>query len=274
MGMSRFCLLGAAVTLLLVVNASFSRAEEPQGFDGLIEPRMVVKVGSAVRGVLDKVVVDRGDMVKKGQVLATLQSDVERATMELARVRSENKAAIEGKQEELEFAKRNQERRKDLYDQKALPYNEWDEVVTKKILAEHGLAEARERQSLGKLELKQATAVVNRLTIRSPLTGVVVDRYLSPGEYVEDQPILQLAQIDPLYVEVILPVDKLGSVKEGMLANVRPEMPVGGNYNAKVIIVDKVVDAASGTFGVRLELPNPEYKLPAGLKCKVIFPSL
>jgi len=145
--------------------------------------------------------------------------------------------------------------------------------VTKRILAEHGLAEALERKSLAQLELKQATAVVNRLTIRSPLTGVVVDRYLSPGEYVEDQPILQLAQIDPLYVEVILPVEKLGSVKEGMLAKIQPEMPVGGNYNARVIIVDKVVDAASGTFGVRLELPNPGYKLPAGLKCKVLFPS-
>lgn len=272
--MSRFCLLGAAVTLVLALNTSFSRAEESGGFDGLIEPRMVVKVGSAVRGVLVKVVVDRGDMVKKGQVLATLQSDVERATMELARVRSENKAAIKGKQEELQFAKRNQERRKDLYDQRALPYNEWDEVVTKKILAEHGLAEARERQILGKLELNQATAVVNRLTIRSPLTGVVVDRYLSPGEYVEDQPIMQLAQIDPLYVEVILPVSKLGSVKEGMQATIRPEMPVGGDYTARVKIVDKVVDAASGTFGVRLELPNPGYKLPAGLKCKVVFPSL
>jgi multidrug efflux pump subunit AcrA (membrane-fusion protein) len=41
---------------------------------------------------------------------------------------------------------------------------------------------------------------------------------------------------------------------------------VGGVYKAKATIVDKVVDAASGTFGVRLELPNPDYKLPPGLK--------
>jgi len=42
-------------------------------------------------------------------------------------------------------------------------------------------------------------------------------------------------------------------------------------YGAKVTVVDRVVDAASGTFGVRLELPNPNYRLPAGLKCKVPF---
>jgi hypothetical protein len=46
----------------------------------------------------------------------------------------------------------------------------------------------------------------------------------------------------------------------------------GGTYIAKVIIVDRVIDAASGTFGVRLEIPNPEYQLPAGPKCRMIFP--
>jgi multidrug efflux pump subunit AcrA (membrane-fusion protein) len=72
-------------------------------------------------------------------------------------------------------------------------------------------------------------------------------------------------------VEVIMPVRTLGSVKVGMQAQVKPEAPVGGVYKAKVTIVDKVVDAASGTFGVRLELPNPDYRLPPGLKCKVLF---
>ena len=50
-----------------------------------------------------------------------------------------------------------------------------------------------------------------------------------------------------------------------------PEAPIGGQYTAEVKIVDRVIDAASGTFGVRLELPNPGYRLQAGLKCKVIF---
>lgn len=67
-----------------------------------------------------------------------------------------------------------------------------------------------------------------------------------------------------------MPVCKLGSVKAGMLADVKPEAPVD-IYKARATIVDKVVDAASGTFGVRLELPNPDYKLPPGLKCKVRF---
>jgi hypothetical protein len=60
-------------------------------------------------------------------------------------------------------------------------------------------------------------------------------------------------------------------VDVGMQAEVMPESPVGGVYEARVTVVDRVIDAASGMFGVRLELPNPSYHLPAGLKCQVHF---
>lgn len=240
-------------------------------FDGVIEPRMVAKVGSGVYGIIEKVTVDRGDLVKAGQVIATLESGVERATMELARVRAEMEAAIKGKTEELKYAIRKQNRLKDLYDKNAIPFNEWDDVETKRILAEQQLAEALENKKLAEMEFKRATEVVNRMIVKSPLTGVVIERFLSPSEYVENQAIFKLAQIDPLYVEVVMPVKALGSVKLGMKGAVKPEAPVGGTYTAKVIVVDRVMDPASGTFGVRLEMPNPDYRLPPGLKCKVVF---
>ena len=264
-------LVGILIHIVVAFPGPVPADAEDGEYDGLIEPYMVIKVGSAVPGLLDSVTADRGDMVKKGQVLATLQSGVEEATMGLARFRSEMEAAINAKRAELEFAERNRKRTKDLYDQKALPYHEWDEAETRRILAELQLAEALENKRLAELEFRRTTEVVKRRTILSPVNGVVVERYLSPGEYVEDQPILELAQIDPLNVEVILRVDVLGSVSLGMRATVKPEESVGGTYTAKVTVVDRVVDAASGTFGVRLEIPNPDYRLPPGLKCKVIF---
>ena len=72
----------------------------------------------------------------------------------------------------------------------------------------------------------------------------MAERFLSKGEFVEDQPILKIAQIDPLHVEVIAPVEMLGAVRVGMRAEVRPENPVGGGYPARVTIVDRVIDAA------------------------------
>lgn len=284
--------------------------------DGVIEPHRIIKMGgSGTPGILESVDVDRGDIVKKGQLLATLHSSVEKATMELAKARAEEEAQVRIEIEKsardiararaemlaniklktvnLDFLMRKQNRHERLYEKEFVSLAEVDEAETNRRLAEAQLEEALENKRLAELDYKRseiqvdasvinkklaeleyirAKEVVNRLLIRSPINGVVVERYLSPGEYVEDQPILKLAQIDPLNVEVILPVKFYPSIRLGMTAKVIPESPIGGTYIAKVKIIDKVMDAASGTFGVRLELPNPNNRLPAGLKCKVVFP--
>ncbi|RJR51568.1 MAG: efflux RND transporter periplasmic adaptor subunit [Desulfobacteraceae bacterium] len=267
----RHFLAGIIITVFFLPLFTVSAFQAAGEFDGLIEPRLVSKLGSPVPGVLDKVLVDRGDMVKEGQLVAVLQCSVEKATMDLARARAQMEATIKSKEQELALAERNCERLKTLYENKALPFKEWDDVDTKRTLARLQLSEALENRRLAELEYKRNEEVVKRMSIRSPVTGVVVERFLSPGEYVEDRPILEVAQVDPLYVEVVLPVEMLGTVKVGMKSKVMPEMPVGGGYTATVIVVDKVVDAASGTFRVRLELPNPEIRVAPGLKCKVLF---
>src|SRR4029079_10229206 len=112
-------------------------------------------------------------------------------------------------------------------------------------------------------------------TLRSPINGVVVERHLVPGEYRNEQtPILTLAQIDPLRVEVFVPTSYYGQIRTGSKAVVRPEQPIGGTYTATITVVDHVLDAASGTFGVRLALPNPELQIAAGIRAKVSFEML
>lgn len=266
-------IVGCVLQIMTVICVPMALCAENIEFDGLIEPYMVIKVGSGVTGILETVNVDRGDMVKKGQVLATLQSGVERATMELARTRAKLEASIKAKEERSAYSKRQQQRVAELYKKEALSFEKMDEAETNRKLSELELLEATENKHLAEMELKRAIEVVKRMKILSPVKGVVVERFLSPGEYIENEPILELAQIDPLNVEVILPVDMLGAVREGMIAEVKPEAPVSGTYSAEVTIVDRVIDAASGTFGVRLEIPNPEYLIPPGLKCKVMFPS-
>lgn len=62
-----------------------------------------------------------------------------------------------------------------------------------------------------------------------------------------------------------------GSVAEGQLARVTIPVPLDRVIYAPVVIIEKVIDVASGTFGVRVELPNPDYALPSGLECSVEF---
>ncbi|MEX2147586.1 MAG: efflux RND transporter periplasmic adaptor subunit [Candidatus Rokuibacteriota bacterium] len=152
-----------------------------------------------------------------------------------------------------------------------VPLREMDEAETTKILAEIGLIEAQENRRMSQLDLARARAALALRTIHSPITGVVIERSLATGEFAKQAPIVRIAQIDPLRVEVIVPVSLLNKITVGMRADVLPE--VGGAHTGRVTVVDRVVDAASGTFGVRLALPNADYRLPAGLKCKVRFPT-
>ena len=114
--------------------------------------------------------------------------------------------------------------------------------------------------------------MLERRIIRSPVDGVVVEVTMSPGEFAHEQaPVMTIAEIDPLHVEVYAPVDRYGAIETGMTGVVRPQEPIGGRYEAEVTVVDRVFDAASGTFGVRLALPNPDHALPAGVRCSVTF---
>ncbi|MDX1528982.1 MAG: efflux RND transporter periplasmic adaptor subunit, partial [Gammaproteobacteria bacterium] len=71
--------------------------------------------------------------------------------------------------------------------------------------------------------------------------------------------------------EVIMPVEHYNAVKLGMRADIRPLVPGAGVHSATVTAVDPVVDAASNTFGVRLELPNVDRSVPGGIRCDVSF---
>lgn len=218
--------------------------EATRPLDCLLEPHLEVDVSSPVFGILESVRVDRGDIVRKNQIVAELVSDSEAAGVKLA----EAKAL---------FNERKVERNEDLYQDELISIHEKDEMETQSVISN--------------LELEEARTKLAMRTIKSPLSGVVVERYLSPGEFVQEKPVMKLAQINPLNVEVIAPVELFGTIHVGSTARVELGPPLGGDYLVKVSVVDRVIDAASGTFGVRLELPNPDNAIPSGLGCKVYF---
>lgn len=269
----KFRLIGLLIAIVALYYAvprlPSAYAEE---LDCLLEPYDVVDVSSPAEGVLEEVTVDRGDRIKKGQVIATLESSFEKATVALARARTQMDAAVKSAKARLKLSINRVMRNEDLYKQKLISLDEIEEARTVKSVAEMDLLDAIETGRLNKLELERAIVTLERRTIQSPLTGVVVKRFLSPGEFTSGgSPILKAAQLNPLRVEVIVPVSWLGKVSVGTRAEILPEAPMNSVHVARVTVVDPVVDAASGTVGIRLELPNPNYRLPAGLKCKVRF---
>ena len=245
--------------------------DAPSGFDCLIEPNMIIDINSSVQGKIENILVQRSDMIEEGQLLVELESEIEKATVALAAARIDMDAELNERRVSHAFAKRKLARFDVMFQDEVVPLHTKDEVATETRLAKLQLQEAIEAKTIAKLEFKRAQAFLNQRTVKSPITGVVVERFKSPGEFVEDEPILRIAQLDPLSVEVILPASMFGTIATGQLASISPEAPKDGQYQAEVTIVDRVIDASSGTFGVRLELPNPDHKLPGGLKCTVSF---
>lgn len=240
----------------------------------MIEARQAVEIRSPVEAVIQQVHVKRGDTVVRGQLLVTLASGPERAVLELARSRALMQGEIKSAEARLDIARKKAQRADELSKQNFISANARDESQAELQLATQEVRRVRETQQLNELEAKRAAEVVAMRSIRSPLSGVVVEVMLKPGEFgaiTFKDPIMKLAEIDPLHVEVVLPVSQYGQVKAGQKASVMPEAPVGGRYETRVALVDKVIDAASGTFGVRLELRNRKFEIPAGVRCRVQF---
>lgn len=259
----------------LVIWSVWGGTSEPPAFGGdlacIIKPYLEVSVGTPLEDIIQTVAVDRGDWVTTGQPIILLESSVDEAAVALAKAKAEAEAAIKSAQAKVAFSTRKLERALDLYKSNSIAKHEVDEAETEKTVSEMAYLEATENKRIAELEWQRATAVRNLHTIHSPLTGIVVERLLSPGELAKQAPILKLAQLDPLYVEVFAPLSWLGKLKPGMTADVRPEGYGPMTYSAHVTIVNQVVDTVSGTFGVRLEMRNPNNVLPAGLACKADF---
>ncbi len=264
-----------AAACLLVLWTHCTAAAE---FDCVMDPRQVVEIRSSVEGVIERIAVDRGDFVRKGQVLVQLDAAVERAAAALALQRSQLEGAVRSGESRVEFSLKKHGRQEELFKQSFISAQARDEAATERKLAESELKEALDNRRVAELEYKRQTEVLKLKTISSPINGVVMERLMHPGEVAEAgvgrKPILKLADIDTLHVEVVLPVEAFGKVKVGAKVDVMPDAPIGGKHTAVVAVVDRVFDAASGTFGVRLSLANPQRKLPAGMRCKARFPDI
>lgn len=246
-------------------------------FECLIEPSQTVELRSPTDGLLEQVLVSRGDSIKTGQTLVVLESSVQKSAVAIAKYRAQMNGRIKSAKSRLELAQKNLNRIMVLQEKNMISVQVADEAVAEKHVAEAELHDAMENQELAKQDYLHAVNLLNQRTLRSPLTGVVVARLLNPGDLAESgtgpKPILKIAQIDPLLVEVALPLSVYGKLRVGMSGTVKPE---GGlsSQNASVTIVDSVFDAASGMFGARLEIQNDKGLIPGGIRCQVSFPDL
>ena len=257
--------------LLIALSSSTLLAFEQAQLDCLVKPEMYVELSSSVDAILEKMLVDTGDYIKIGQPLVQLEASVEIAKVKLAELQANSNSEIENSQVQLQYAKRNKKRIRELYAKKSVSQFEKDKADTEVALAQIELNKATEKKQIAQLNLELAKTQLALRTIKSPIDGIVVDRYSMVGESVVERTIMKLAQVDPLRVELIAPTEYFGLIKKGMEVEIYPERPANKTFKATVTVVDQLIDPASGSFTVRMALPNPGDELVGGVNCMANF---
>ena len=243
--------------------------EQTQGFDCIVTPSQTVNLGSPVPGQLVEVLVDRSERVTAGQIVASLDSRLENASLAIATHRAETNTEMNLRKDAFNTDLKTEKRLTSLEASDVASKHERDRARRDAKLAGWRVQQARDDLITYQLEKVRAEVNLDRRRIRSPIDGLVVARLHEPGEYIDSQPILKIVKLDPLYVEAILPMRLFGQVRAGMTASVYSEHSDDQALDATVDVVDPMGDAGSGTFGARLLLSNPEGDIPAGVKCRV-----
>lgn len=237
----------------------------------LIEPDKVAEVGAPAIGVIGRIAVERGDYVNSGQVLISMKDEIESASRNVASARAQLDAEIKAAQVARDLAKAKVKRSRELVGVGFISKEALDQAEAELLIAQNRVFQAEETRKVSKVELDLSNAVLSQRSIRSPFSGLVMERYRTEGERIEREPILRIAKVDPLRVEVVLSFAQYGQIKAGDVATVKSGLPDAPALKATVSLVDRMVDSASNTFRVRLALPNPGNKIPPGLRCSIAF---
>lgn len=249
-------------------DSVFERDTGP--LDCVIHPSEIVDIGSPVSGIIETLPHTRSDSVVKGALLLQLHAGLEQADFSLADRRASTETSVKLRKAALSLAYKTRDRSLQLQRNSLVSGQEIDQLDTDIRVAELQLELEQNNRELARLNRVRALELLGRKSINSPIDGVVMEIFKAVGERIDDEPIMRIAQLDPLFIDVVVPVEQLSSIKLGMQATVSPRHNTS-QHTATVQKIDKVMDAASGTFGVQLLLPNPAQQITAGVLCHLLF---
>lgn len=263
---------GATCGCLALLNQAAIALDETSAC--LLRPKKTIQLGSSVFGVIDAMFVDRGTLVRKGDVVAKLNTSVEEAQVELDRHRAQNGMPVESAQINLAWNERELARKKKLRDNMFAKINDVDEFETKIAQDQLSIRKGTFDQKTAQLELLRSEAQLQLKLIKSPIDGVVTDIKLNPGEYIRDTtPMMTIAEIGILHADIFVPAGYYTRIKSGMTLDLSLDAPLNETVAAEIDVIDPVIDAASDTFRIRLVIDNSANRLLAGVRCNIKLPN-
>lgn len=248
-------------------------ADEPRRYPGLSAPSETIDLSFVYPGLIGKVPVKEGDVVRKGDVVIAQDDEVQRLTVEGQRIIAEDESEVQAAQKRLDLSELQLQKVRDAEAQKATRPLEVEQSVIDRALREIELRAANRRRKESAVNHQRESEVLRRMTLTSPIDGVVAQVNVQEGEAVDGlQAVMHIVSIDPLWMDVFVPVGPAQQIRVGDSAIVSwrdIEQPTPSH--GRVIFISPVAQADSSERMVRLEIANPE-GLPAKLHAEVEFP--
>jgi RND family efflux transporter MFP subunit len=231
-----------------------------------------------VNGYVAKWLVDIGDRVNKGQVLATIETPELDAELEAARAQLKaSEAQVGARKAEAEFSKTTNERWRDS------PKGVVSEQERESKKADYESSEARlyaanAQVNLDKSKVDQYNALAEFKQVKAPFDGTITERKIDIGNLVTagsgptTTPLYRMAQTDPLRVFVDVPQSASGELMNaGAPAEIRATGAVGGVFSGKIARSAESINAQARTMRVEVDMPNATHALVPGMYVNIAF---
>lgn len=222
-------------------------------------------------GRIAKIYFKEGDAIKVGQVLVQQDDAVDRAR--LAQVEAQSQDTTQIRASEATLAQRMVDLKKleNAAARKAATDLEVEHARLNVKIAELSLELAKFEHEQARRKYEEERIRVENMRLTSPIDGTIEKIHIEVGESVNAlDSAVQVVQIDPLWIDVPVPLTGAAALKYGGIAKVEFPDPQNTSIEGKIIYVGAVADAASETLRVRIEVPNNSRR-PAGEHVKVIF---
>jgi RND family efflux transporter MFP subunit len=231
-----------------------------------------------VSGYVEKWMVDIGDHVKKGQVLALIETPELDAELSASRAQLKaSEAQVAARQAEAEFSKTTNERWRDS------PKGVVSEQEREAKKADYESANARlfaasAQVALDKSKVDQYTALAQFKQVVAPFDGTITERKIDIGNLVAagsgstTTPLYRMAQTDPLRIFVDVPQNSaVELMKPGVPAEIRATGPSGGVFSGAITRSAESLNAQARTMRVEVDMPNADHALLPGTYVNVAF---
>lgn len=238
---------------------------------GSLVGAQTVDVVPRAQGRLQTMAVRIGDAVGKGQVLAKVEDQELREQLRQADASFEvARATIRQRQADLSFAKTNLDRNKSLFDRQLLPRQSLDDAEARyqASQAQLDLAQAQLQQASSRRE--ELRINLGNTTVLSPVTGFVAKRLVDPGAFVtQNVTLLSVVDISTVRLVVNLVERDLRKVSVGAAGSVTVDAYPGEQFTGRVARVAPVLDPATRTAEMEIEIPNGRARLKPGMYARV-----